>query len=117
MVKMDPDLPVLVDVAVGDDDVPVALYQVDAGGAVADEHCAEGCLEGLLQAQADSFLMISEDLDVLHQGQTLTVPGKLADGVRLCGSLVGTDEMKGRAGGGHANPGPAGAVDGGPASL
>ena len=96
---------VVVEVGVGEDEVAVALDEVHADPAPADEHLRDHALRRLPQLDAHGLGVVAEDLESADRRKPFPLPGLPGDGGRLGGSLVVAHHAQGRPWAGHQDPG------------
>jgi len=102
-VEEDAGVVIVVDVALADDEVAVALGEMQAVVAVSDEHFANGGLHGSEQLDADRARMAAMHLEAADNGEAFTFPRVRFYAGRSSGALVVTDDAQGGAGAFHEN--------------
>ncbi len=95
---------ILVEVAVGNDDIAVAADQMDAVQGAADVEACQGQLHRAGGLDADCFRMGALDGQPVHQGHPLPLPDLLREARRIGRLEVRAHELERRTGTGHDDP-------------
>ena len=104
MIVKDADALVLVEVAIANDDIPVSADQANPMSSTTDGQTSQRGLHGAEQFDTVAIGMCPDDLKILDLGRIFVFPDLGTDGLRVCGSVVRTDDSNGRPWSSHHNP-------------
>jgi hypothetical protein len=104
LVEVNSHAGVMIDVAVADQNISIALSEMNAVPTAPNYHSLKDRLHRLNQFDTVSFRMSAFDFYVLNRGQTLIGIDIPPHGTRTAGSAVRTDQTNRRAGSRHQNP-------------
>ena len=102
------DVRIVIDMAVVDYQVAIALHQLDPDFAAADQQVSKYGLHGSLKAQANRFRISAVDFKAGDNRHTLVPPDFVTNTAGVARTSVSADEMKRRPRPRHDNASPAG---------
>jgi len=115
-VEKDADAAVVVNVAIGNQHVAIAIGEMNAVSALANEHLMKRWLHDAFDADAVGLGVLADDLDAGDDRHAFAAPLVVHEVRRIGGAAMRADEVERGAGAAHQNSrGPIGAVDRQPA--
>jgi hypothetical protein len=108
-IEIDADMRIVIDVAVVDYQVTIALHQLDPDFAAADQQVSKYGLHGFFEPHTDRFRMTAADFKAGDNRHTLVLPDFVTNTAGVAGTPVSADEMERRTRPRHDNASPAGA--------